>query len=169
MSQVQGDKDSSQREKGNVYFPECIIWLGKVSDEALPDLSANFADFPLDATIKYLTHHGIDPQYPPQNMIQDPDVGKESQDSRSETQFKEQEDTDDVQDSARRTRSTTSNTDRRKEDDPWHFYNHDDEHTYLASLATGHYQARPPPKEIDVIVGFLHRCHRAGTSAMLVG
>ena len=125
MSQVQGDKDSSQREKGNVYFPECIIWLGKVSDEALPDLSANFADFPLDATIKYLTHHGIDPQYPPQNMIQDPDVGKESQDSRSETQFKEQEDTDDVQDSARRTRSTTSNTDRRKEDDPWHFYNHE--------------------------------------------
>ena len=153
MSQAPGDRDAGQREKGGT----CVHLTFK--DDASPDMSVNFADFPLDATLKYMVHHGIEPHYPPRSMIRDPSLADEPeppvQNPRNEKQ------TDEVTESAPLTRSATAHTtERHREEGHPHFFDRDEEHTHLAAMATKHYNSLPPPKEIDTIVNFLHRCHR---------
>lgn len=63
---------------------------------------------------------------------------------------------------ASRTRSST-HSGRARDGEATHFFDRDDEHDHLASLANEHFHHMPMPKETDVIVGFLHRCRRAGT------
>ena len=153
MRQAPGDRDAGQREKGGT----CVHLTFK--DDASPDMSVNFADFPLDATLKYMVHHGIEPHYPPRSMIRDPSLADEPeppvQNPRNEKQ------TDEVTESAPLTRSATAHTtERHREEGHPHFFDRDEEHTHLAAMATKHYNSLPPPKEIDTIVNFLHRCHR---------
>lgn len=41
---------------------------------------------------------------------------------------------------------------------PTEFFDDDDAKTYLANIAQKHFAAQPPPKEGEVVVGFLYRC-----------
>lgn len=113
-----------------------------------------------------MVHNGIEPDYPPRHAIQDPDVvhtAEEDMQKYMDTHKNEEDEGE--QGVSSRTRSAT-NTDRHRVKDDDRFFDHEDEFSYLASLATEHYQSLPPPKETDIIVGFLHRCRRAGTSGV---
>lgn len=41
---------------------------------------------------------------------------------------------------------------------PSEFFDEEDAKTYLANIAQKHFAAQPPPKEGEVVVGFLYRC-----------
>ena len=55
-------------------------------------MSVNFADFPLDATFKYMVHHGIEPHYPPMSMIRDPSLADEPEPPVQNPQYEKQTD-----------------------------------------------------------------------------
>lgn len=153
MSQVQGDRDAGQREKSGTYVHLMF------EDDASPDMSVNFADFPLDATFKYLVHHGIEPHYPSKSMIRDPSLADEPETFIQDTEYEKK--TDEATESVPLTRSATAHTsERHREEGHPYFFDRDEEHAHLAAMANRHYNSLPPPKEIDVIVNFLHRCHR---------
>lgn len=157
MSQAPADNDAAQTERGGTFST-------LTADGS--DLSIDFAHFPLDATIKYVAQNGLDPRYPPRNVIKDPSV-----DDAPHAQAHEDESARDKMEEASgfapRTRSATSSqADRHPSNDneEIQFFDQEEEHAHLAAIATQHYQSQPPPKEIEVIVNFLHRCHRGGTS-----
>ena len=153
MSQVQGDRDAGQREKSGTYVHLMF------EDDASPDMSVNFADFPLDATFKYLVHHGIEPHYPSKSMIRDPSLADEPETFIQDTEYEKK--TDEATESVPLTRSATAHTsERHREEGHPHFFFCFEEHAHLAAMANRHYNSLPPPKEIDVIVNFLHRGHR---------
>jgi len=159
MSQVASD--ASAREK------RTHLVLTLETTEGTSEHSINFSDFPFDATIKYLTQHQIDPQYPPRSMLQDPCIGAPPEaPSQEETAEEKQDPMNEDQGMASRTRSSTTQSDRARDGDV-HYFDHDDEHVHLAALANEHFHSMPMPKETDVIVGFLHRCRRAGTHGPL--
>lgn len=45
---------------------------------------------------------------------------------------------------------------------PADFFDEDDARSYLANIAQRHFAAQPPPKEGEVVVGFLYRCRTKG-------
>ncbi|WFD22829.1 hypothetical protein MEQU1_001506 [Malassezia equina] len=161
MSQVSGD--ASARDK-RTYLTLTL----EATEGTSAAHSINFADLSFDATIKYLAQHRIDPQYPPRSMVQDPRAGVSHEAPAQEEPMEEaQEPISEDQGVASRTRSSTTHPERAQDADAVHFFDRDDEHEHLAALANEHFHAMPMPKETDVIVGFLHRCRRAGTPSPL--
>ncbi|CAO1636696.1 unnamed protein product [Parajaminaea phylloscopi] len=54
--------------------------------------------------------------------------------------------------------SNAANGDPTGEPCPSEFFDEDDAKTYLANIAQKHFASQPPPKEGEIVVGFLYRC-----------
>lgn len=110
-----------------------------------------------------MIQNGLEEQYPPRALVQDPrTAGVPDADADADPIV----DLADETGNALRTRSAANG---RKDDgaDDDQYFDKDDAHDRLAATATEHLAGVPPPKESDVIVGFLYRC-RAGDSVLKI-
>lgn len=112
-----------------------------------------------------MIQNGLEEQYPPRALVQDPRTTGVP-DADADADADPIVDLADETGNALRTRSAVNGRkDDGAEDDQ--YFDKEDAHDRLAAAASEHLAAVPPPKESDVIVGFLYRC-RAGDSVLKI-
>lgn len=126
----------------------------------------DFAELPVDALHKYITVHGLVPQYPSQSQIDDPHSEGRAYDADPST-VTEAVDEEMMPNDMPRTRAGHGERQRRsntqsKDADGFHFFDEQDARQRLGEIATEHFDNTPMLKENDIIAGFLYRCHARG-------
>lgn len=135
----------------------------------------DFSNFPPEALHAYIAHYDLARSYPPSTST---GSGTGGSGSRSSPEEQQQPGEDDAMVSGKRAatrlrqrspqqqRQSTAANDEQAEEEalpcPEHFADADAAGNYLGAVAGRHFAQLPPPKEGEVVVGFLYRCRAAG-------